>query len=147
MTGPGYGDTTTNEATGFSGFGGHVLIAEDRPEAVRAGATAESVEAASQIASLGITDAEQLLALASIPGVREELESAIPGVQSLVDQAVQLLPPDRVQLVSTPAARDLGLGVLPLTDEMAAALAAAPAADMPAMAVALPPAVNLIPYM
>jgi C1A family cysteine protease len=146
VTGPGYGDTTTNEATGFSGFGGHLLIADDRPDFARAGATAESVEAASQIAAIGVTDAEQLLALASIPGVREELEAAIPGVQALVDQAVQLLPPDRVQLVSAPAAADLGLGVLPLTEEMAAA-AEASAADMPAMAVALPPAINLIPYM
>ena len=51
-----------------------------------------------------------------------------------------------MQLVSAPAQRDLGLGVLPLTDEMVAA-AEATAADLPAMAVALPPAVNLIPYM
>ena len=67
MTGPGYGEATINEATGFSGFGGHLLISDDRPDAARAGATAESVEAASQIAGLGVTDAEQLLALASIP--------------------------------------------------------------------------------
>ena len=63
-----------------------------------------------------------------------------------MDRAVQVLPPDQVQLVSAPAQRDLGLGVLPLTDEMVAA-AEATAADLPAMAVALPPAVNLIPYM
>lgn len=58
MSGPGYGDATPNEATGFSGFGGHLLIADDRPDFARAGATAESVEAASQVASLGVTDAE-----------------------------------------------------------------------------------------
>lgn len=149
MTCPGYGDATSNEAVGFSGFGGHLLFAEDRADFARAGATAESVEAVSQVAALGVTDAEQLVALASIPGVREELEATVPGVQALIDQAVQVLPPDRVQLVSAPADRDLGLGVLPLTDEMvAAAEAGVPAeADMPAMAVALPSAVNLIPYL
>ena len=45
-----------------------------------------------------------------------------------MDRAVQVLPPDQVQLVSAPAQRDLGLGVLPLTDEMVAA-AEATAAD------------------
>jgi hypothetical protein len=148
VTGPGYGDTTTNEAAGFSGFGGHLLIADDRPDALRAGATADGGDdTASQIASLGVTDAEQLLALSTIPGVREELEATIPGVQALIDQAAQILPPDRLQLVSAPAARDLGLGVLPLTDEMQAAVEAAAAAPMRMAAAALPPAVNLVSYM
>jgi C1A family cysteine protease len=147
VTGPGYGDTTTNEATGFSGFGGHLLIAADRPDVLLAGAAAEGGEAVSQIASLGVTDAEQLLALSSIPGVREELEASIPGVQALIDQAAQILPADRLQLVTAPAARDLGLGVLPLTDEMQSAMEAAAAAPMPMAAAVLPPAVNLVSYM
>jgi len=147
VTGPGYGDTTTNEAAGFSGFGGHLLIAHDRPDVLRAGASAEGSEAVSGVAALGVTDAEQLLALSTIPGVREELEASIPGVQALIDQAAQILPADRLQLVTAPADRDLGLGVLPLTDEMQAAVEAAVAAPMPMAAAVLPPAVNLVSYM
>ena len=147
MTGPGNGDTTTNEATGFSGFGGHLLIAGDRTDVAFAGADAYGGEAVSQVASLGVTDAEQLLALSAIPGVREELEASIPGVQALIDQAAQVLPPDRLQLVSAPADRDLGLGALPLTPDMQAAADAFAADAMPTAPVALPPAISLISYM
>ena len=94
MTGPGYGEATINEATGFSGFGGHLLISDDRPDAAQAGATAESVEAASR--SRGSGHGRRAAAGTGLdPGVREELEATIPGIQALVDRAVQVLPPDQ----------------------------------------------------
>lgn len=146
---------SANEATGFSGFGGHRLA---QSQGVRAFA-AEAGEAGDgnlgTLASLGIEDAEQLVAVAAVPGVRQELESVLGtrkrGIQSLVSllsRAEEVLPAERLALVSTPAPRDVGLGVLPPSEEM---IVAAEASSMTiaaeARAVALPPSVNLIPYM
>jgi hypothetical protein len=130
----------TNAAVGFSGFGGH-LLTDGRP-------VAAAVENGEQLAALGFTDAEQLVAAAAVPGVREELDKVFgPELARLLHAAEQVLPPDRAQLVREPAPRDLGMGVLPPTEEM---LAAAEMSAMEAVeeeAVALPAAINLIPYM
>lgn len=139
-----YDDAMANAAVGFSAFGGHVLFEGDRD----GGAVAQR-RPPNQLASLGITDAEQLVAVAAVPGIREELESVLGAeLQPLLDRAAQALPPERAVLVSAPASRDRGLGVLPPTDEMLAA-AASSAMEPPraAATAALPVAVNLVPYM
>jgi hypothetical protein len=142
-----YDPNAANEATGFSGFGGHLLFEGDG--IARAVIAEAAPETADQLAALGVTDAEQLLAMAVVPGMRDELEAALgTGVVTLLDQVGQALPPERAQLVGAPAPRDLGLGVLPPTEAM---LAAAEASAMQPVgldveAVALPAAVNLIPF-
>ena len=102
------------------------------------------------LGSLGIEDTEQLLAIAAIPEVREELQVVLSlkdqDLQSLLDQAQAALPAERAALVSAPAPTEFGLGVLVPTAEMMAA-AEATAAPLPARAVALPPSVNLIPHV
>jgi hypothetical protein len=137
-----YDETTANQATGFSGFGGHLLFEGD-------GVAGLAGEDTGSLAALGITDAEQLIAIAAIPGVREELESVLGGqLAGLLDQANQALPAERVALVNAPAPADRGLGVLPPTEEMLTAAAASGMQAAFAFApVTLPAAVNLIPYM
>jgi len=135
-------EANANEATGFSGFGGHLLTQ----------IYSEGNEQLATLASLGIKDVEQLAGVAAIPEVRGELESILgldsENFQWLVDQCHEALPPQRRALVSAPAPTAHGLGVLPPTPEMIAA-AEAPAVDiaMEAEAAALPAAVKLIPYM
>lgn len=139
-----------NEATGFSGFGGHLLSA-----AVDTAAVGEAPPSGDgyldTLEGVGIEDAEQLTAAASIPEVREELQ-AVLGIddsdfQALLDWAGNVLPPDRAALLSAPAPRDLGLGVLaPPPDLIAVAQISGDYAD-PAKAVALPRAVNLLSFM
>lgn len=151
MAGHEYDEATANEATGFSGFGGHLLS--------QAAGVAESArDENATLAALGIEDAEQLVAIAAIPEVREELQSALrlenEDFQRLVDQAQETLPAERSALVSAPAPREFGLGVLPPTPEM---IAAAEASVAEASAVeraveegaleAPPPSANLLSYM
>ena len=136
-----------NEATGFSAFGGHLLAAEQ-------GGILESTYSASAaaLASLGVEDAEQLLALNAIPEVREELQSAL-GVESseleaLIEQVKRDIPPDRVAQFSVPSPAEFGLGVLPPSEAMlASAEASAQEAAAVTAPVALPASVNLIPWM
>jgi hypothetical protein len=142
-----------NEATGFSAFGGHLLA---QAESIQLGAEAAYEGGGggyvATLASLGIEDAEQLVAIAAIPDAREELGSALGlrrgELEELIRRAEGVLPRERAVLVSTAAPRDLGLGVLPPDAETLAALDAA-AAELPeAMeAVALPGSVNLISFM
>jgi C1A family cysteine protease len=139
-----YDEETANEARGFSAFGGHFLTPAEGTVA------AYDDRHVATLGSLGIEDAEQLLAIAAIPEVREELQLVLSlkdqDLQSLLDQAQAALPAERAALVSAPAPTEFGLGVLIPTAEMMAA-AEASAAPLPARAVALPPSVNLIPYM
>lgn len=136
-----------NEATGFSAFGGHLLAADQ-------GGILESSYNASTaaLASLGVEDAEQLIALHAIPEVREELQSAL-GIESseldaLVQQVQRDIPPDRVALLASPSPAEFGLGVLPPTESMlvSAEASAQEAAAAAALPVALPASVNLIPW-
>ena len=141
-----YDGSHINEAAGISGFGGHPLeeLAGDASRSAAAGAT--------DLASFGIEDAEQLVAVAAVPDVREELESVLgmknKDLQALLARAESALPPQRAEMMKTPAPKDLGLGVLQPTAEMMAAIETS-ARDFAAEleAVALPPAINLIGYM
>ena len=140
-----YDEQTANEATGFSAFGGHLLTPGRGLEATPAAAGHVAT-----LASLGIEDAEQLVATAAVPGAREELQSVLGlrdrEFQALVDRAVQSLPAQRAALVSEAVPADLGLGVLPPTQEMMEA-AATSAEEIGVEAVALPASVNLISFM
>jgi len=61
-----FDESSTNEARGFSGFGGHLLAAPDGEHAaVELGA--EGPALLSTLQSLGIEDAEQVVAVAAIP--------------------------------------------------------------------------------
>ena len=84
--------------------------------------------------TLGIEDAEQLVAIAAIPRF-DELESVLGGdaaaFKQLLDQANGSLPPDRAALVGRTSACDLGLGVLMPTPEMMAAAEASAAVATP----------------
>jgi C1A family cysteine protease len=133
----------------ISGFGGHPLItASGDTRGLEDGDDFQN-----DLSALGLLDAEQVIAAASVPGISDELQSAL-GVdsetfQNLLDAALAALPAERAALVSQPAPRDLGLGVIPPSEEMIAA-AEATAAEGPAdeeAAVSLPAAVNLVPYM
>ncbi|HEU0079124.1 MAG TPA: hypothetical protein VFQ76_15835, partial [Longimicrobiaceae bacterium] len=142
-------DEQDNQAKGFSAFGGHLL----RPAGGAATAEAEEGDAdSSPFAALGIQDAEQLIAIAAIPGVREELLSALgmeaDEVQAVIDRVEHDLPADRFAMLSAPAPAEFGLGVLPPTEEIrAAAESSARELTAEAGAVALPAGVNLIPWM
>jgi hypothetical protein len=139
---------TANEATGFSAFGGHLLAAEQ-------GGILEANYSASTaaLASLGVEDAEQLIALHAIPEVREELQSALGidsgELDSLVRQVQRDIPPARVAQFSQPSQPEFGLGVLPPSESMLASAetSAQEAAATAAVPVTLPVAVNLIPWM
>ncbi|MCY7351115.1 MAG: C1 family peptidase [Cytophagaceae bacterium] len=144
-------ENSTTEAAGFSGFGGHLLAAPtDSSEGARAMSSAEDA-LLTNLAALGIEDAEQLVALISIPGIRRELESVLDStdgtLEALLDRASSSLPTDRAALVSNPAPRDLGLGALSPTPEMMATAerSAVEVADFEA--ISLPAAINLIPFM
>lgn len=143
-------ENSTNGATGYSGFGGHLLAAPiDSPEGIRAISSAEDA-LLQNLASLGIEDAEQLVALVSIPGIRRELESVLDStdgaLEALLDQASALLPAERAALVSNPAPRDLGLGALPPTQEMVATAERSTMEAVDFEPISLPAAINLIPY-
>jgi hypothetical protein len=108
----------SNKAAGFSAFGGHLLTPageEDTAARREDDAAAPSIKLES-LTSLGIEDAEQLVAIACIPGVQQELQSTLgadtTALEQLLDRAKAVLPRERAALVSSPAPRDLGLGAL-----------------------------------
>ncbi len=144
-----YDGATENEATGFSGFGGHQLVPQDDMASAVAAYGEGGDSAVATLNTLGIEDAEQVIAIAAIPEARGELQSALgmknKDLQRFLEQVQSPLPADRVALVNTPAPKDLGLGVLPMTPEMTAA-AEASAMEL-VEAVSLPAAMNLIPFM
>jgi C1A family cysteine protease len=137
----GNGDATV------SGFGGHLMTAQ------AAGGRRAATELTA-LSELGIEDAEQLVAVSSIPGLDSDLQQALglddASYQAMLDSARQAIPTERMQLLSQPTSvADLGLGVREPTPEIVAAAeaSAGDAADAAAAAVQLPAAVNLIPHM
>ena len=151
---PQQNDETSNAVPGISGFGGHLLSAQTQ----NYGAEALGVESSDDVdtmvanlAALGIEDAEQVVALAAVPGIKEELDAALgnASLQTLLDQIHASLPAERIALVNKPATEYLALGVLPATPEMVdAAEASAVTASAEMLGpVALPASVNLIPFM
>src|ERR1041384_4040178 len=155
-----FDETTANEASGFSGCGGHPLAwipqGEDGAGGIQAagsGALESNEGLAANLLSLGIEDAEQLVAVASIPEVKEELAATFglkkQAFQTLLKNVKNLLPEDRAELVSTPAPKEFGLGVLIPPPEMieSAEMSAMSVEGSLETAVSLPNSVNLIPYM
>jgi hypothetical protein len=123
-----------------SGFGGH-RIASATTQATLVAAAAP----AGSLSTLWFEDAEQLVAASAVPGLDTELKDALglsdADYQAIVDTARQLLPPDRLGLVSTPTSTaDLHLGALEPPDDMREEPVAVAAA-------VLPGSVNLIPGM
>ncbi len=139
-----------NEATGFSGFGGHSLLTQQgRAFSTEALDTDDGLLVT--LSELGIEDAEQLIALAAIPDARAELETVLgpqtDSLQSLLDQVQNDLPADRVALVNKPAPKDFGLGALVPTTEMMAAAEAMSQTLESQGPISLPGAISLVPYM
>lgn len=104
-----------------------------------------------KLAAVGITDAEQLLAVAAIDDVQEflleELEVSKQELDAAVKEARKAVPESVAAVAAVPDPYDYGLGALAPTPEIAAeAEARAPVMDGVA-AVALPSSVNLIPKM
>lgn len=143
-------EPTGNEATGFSGFGGHSLRTQN--------GVAYGLEAADNndsflvtLSELGIEDAEQLIALNAIPGVRADLETILgpqaDNLSSLLSQIQTVVPQDRLDLLSKPAPKDFGLGVIPPTQEMMATAESMTLSTESTEAIAIPASINLIPYM
>ncbi len=139
----------------FSTFGGHPLTRQDGDTIVAAEAFSANADAVGTLATtFGIEDAEQLVAIAAIPGLLDNLASTLgvdyDQVAALVEQAKSTLPAQRLTEIETPVLANLELGALMPTDEMmAAAEASATTEAMTAgmEAVALPSLVNLVPFM
>jgi Papain family cysteine protease len=138
-----------NEASGFSSFGGHLLVMPDGG-GVTAALGTPGPALTTILSGLGIEDAEQVVAIAAIPEARSELQQVL-GLQDrafhdFLDQVTSLLPAARAATFSVPSAKDFGLGVLAPTAEM---MASAEASALPLEAeeaVSLPASVNLIPF-
>jgi Papain family cysteine protease len=113
-------------------------------------ATAVKAAITGKLAEIGITDAEQLLAVAAIPDVREHLLEHLQVSNQELDAAVRearKAVPERVAVeVETPVPYEFGLGVLPPTPEMVAA-AEYEVVELEREFAALPPNVNLIAKM
>lgn len=142
-----------NEASGFSSFGGHLLAAPDSGDPVAA-LGSDGPALVSTLSSLGIEDAEQVVAVAAIPGARTELQRVLglkdKPFQDFLDKVQGMVPEARAAMLKSPSPKDLGLGVpLPTPEMMAAAEASAQsaqAAEVGQDAVELPGAVNLITF-
>lgn len=143
-------DDLANQASGFSGFGGH-LLADPEGDGVAAVLGSEGQALVTTLLSLGIEDAEQVVAVAAIPEVRSELQQVLglkdKSFQSFLDKVQSMLPASRTAELSTPKPKDLGLGVRAPTSEMLSA-AEATAVDSVegAEAVELPGLVNLVGF-
>jgi hypothetical protein len=124
-----------------SGFGGHRMASTAQESDLVAAAAAPG----GSLAELWLEDAEQLVAAAAVPGLDTQLQSTLAlsddDYQSMVSLARQLLPAERLSLVSVPTSTtDLHLGALePAPD-------ATPIVTAVAAGVA-PPSVNLIARM
>jgi C1A family cysteine protease len=123
----------------FSAFQGHLL------ESIGGNAANTSIS----LSEAGITDAEQLVAIAAIPEARpfllEHLGFTEEELESLLADAVGVLSPQILNTVESPLPPTFPLGALEPTAEMKSAELAF-ALDAPE-AVSLPAAVNLIARM
>jgi C1A family cysteine protease len=124
----------------ISAFGGHPL--DIHLSAVKAVAGGDSSQ---QLADLGITDVEQLLALANNPEGLENLAATLgvdkKEIEHLVETGKKVLPANLVAELAHPLSAQFSLGVLEPTEEMRLA---AEAVGESFEAVALPASVNLI---
>ena len=143
--------TDNDQAADVSGFGGHPLTTIS----VELGAPDDADSVASSLSAIGLEDAEQVIGAASVPGVSEELQRTLGlnrrAFQEFLEAARSALPAERAALVSQPAPRDLGLGVMPPSEEMIAAAEATAengyAVEAEETAVSVPASMNLISYM
>ena len=122
-------------STDRSAFGGFMLSAVPKADA----------GAVKKLESYGITDAEQVLALAELPQVRPALEKALDGAD--VDKLVKALRDEVGDVAADAAAASspatLPLGAMEPTDEVKAEMAAMTVEAPPgADAVALPASIN-----
>ncbi|WP_310388139.1 C1 family peptidase [Roseateles sp.] len=143
-------DDLANQASGFSGFGGH-LLADPEGDGVAASLGSEGQALVSTLLSLGIEDAEQVVAVAAIPAVRGELQQVLglkdKAFQNFLDNVQAMLPATRAAELSTPKPKDLGLGVRAPTPEMlSAAEASAIEVVERSETVELPGLVNLVGF-
>ena len=138
--------TSSNEASGFSTFGGHLLAAAG--DAATLGSDSQALVATLQ--ALGIEDAEQVVAMAAIPDVRAELQHVLAlkekAFQQFLDRVSALLPATRAAEYAQPGLKDRGLGAKLPTPEMLAELSAAEAAPQEGAPVGLPTSVNLVSF-
>lgn len=123
----------------YSAYGGRVLD--------------ENAPGAAALKEVGITDAEQLIAAAAVPDVREHLEELVGATGASLDDllaaARDLLPPQAAEMFAAPASTGvLALGSLEPTEEIAAQIEsmAVSAPELEAVA-ALPPSVNFAKSM
>jgi hypothetical protein len=128
-----------------SGFGGHPLAGPSAGAADRGAAVPG-------LAELGLLDAEQLVAAASVPGVAGELQAALglgsEAYQALLESALGFVPPEQTELLNRPTSvADLHLGALPPTAEMLAAAERTAADARDVEAARLPPSVDLRPFL
>jgi hypothetical protein len=105
----------------------------------------------SGLQSLGITDAEQILAAVAIEGIRSELLSQLKLRPNQLDQVLEAareaVPARLAARLETPAEPNLALGALPPTPEIAARAAAYAPVVAPMPAAALPASVNRVSQM
>ncbi|MBM3236965.1 hypothetical protein FJZ31_11800 [Candidatus Poribacteria bacterium] len=125
--------------TGLSAFQGHGLA--------QVGETSSTIaDVADGLATLGIADAEQLVALASVEGTRpylaEHLGLSIQDLDTVVNEAEKAVPSRLVSILEAPGETDLEMGALEPTQEMMAEAEAIPIMAVEAEAVALPNSVN-----
>jgi C1A family cysteine protease len=127
--------------SGLSGHGGHGLA---QVEAI-------SSKVVDNLASLGITDTEQLIAAVAVEGIRSELAKHLKITQkdldAMADEAEKAVSPSLVNTLKTPAEADLSLGALEPTPEMMAETEAISMMVSDEEAVALPGAVSWVKKM
>lgn len=142
--------SSSSEAAGFSGFGGHALKALPHISAVN-GEDGGRDAFITTLNEIGVEDAEQLVGLLAVPDARENLQEVL-GAQkqrfaSVLKDIESTVSPERMAELNHPAEADLSLGALRPTEEMIAAAELASDTAVTADPVSLPAAVNLIPYM
>jgi hypothetical protein len=142
-------ESSANEASGFSGFGGHLLAMPESGE-VAAALGPDGPDLVTTLLSLGIEDAEQVVAVAAIPAVRPELQRVLglqdKPFQDFLDKVQRIIPKASAVALSSPSPKNLGLGVRAPTPEMMAAAEASAVEFDAGEAVELPSSVNLISY-
>jgi C1A family cysteine protease len=146
-----------NRTSSFSAFGGQLLTrgVDNRDGAESAAVSNDENGVVQTLSSFGIEDAEQLVAIATVPSAREQLQSIL-GMKdkkfaALLEQANGLLPKARAAQVNDDAPQEFGYGVLPPTAEIIEAAersAKSDAEDEDLFATTLlPDSVNLIPFL
>src|SRR5262249_16440481 len=120
--------------------------------ALKAAALSHAGEAGPKLEDLGITDAEQLFALAGDEEVRTKLSQTLQvskqELDSLVKEAKKAIPPDVAADLEHPLPPLFALGAMPPGQQPAAEAIGETFEEPPAIAaVGLPGTVNLISHM